>query len=147
MGRRVALGTTAEADLLKLRTEEARAGLELVRSGVLARRALAELSARLDLDPPLDALQMPAIPPAPGATDVAAAVAGRPDVAVARRQIDAARQTLRLEEARGVPDPSINGGWKRTTGLNTAQFTVSMPLPLFPSSITTTWRASSPKAR
>jgi cobalt-zinc-cadmium efflux system outer membrane protein len=36
-----------------------------------------------------------------------------------------------LEEARRLPDPSANGGLKRTVGVNTAQFTVSMPLPLF----------------
>ena len=130
MDRRVALGTIAEADLLKLRTEEARAGLDLVRSDVLARRALAELGARLDLDPSLDALEVPVIPPPPAA-DLAVALSRRPDIVAAQRNIDAARQNLRLEDARRVPDPSVNGGWKRTTGLDTAQFTISMPLPLF----------------
>jgi cobalt-zinc-cadmium efflux system outer membrane protein len=130
MDRRVALGTTAEADLLKLRTEEARAGLEQVRSDVAARRALAELAARLDLDPVLDALEVPAVP-AGVTTDATAALARRPDVALAQHSVGVARQHLRLEEARGVPDPSVNGGWKRTGGYDTAQFTVSVPLPLF----------------
>jgi len=129
MDRRVALGTTAEADLLKLRTEEARAGLELVRSEVAARRSVAELAARLDLDPALDALELPPTPPSPPTEP--AAIARRPDVALAQQTVGLAKQGLRLEEARGVPDPSINGGWKRTTGYNTAQFTISMPLPLF----------------
>jgi len=130
MDRRVALGTTAEADLLKLRTEEARAGLELVRSDVGARRALAELAARLDLDPVLESLEFPNVP-AVEAVDLPAALSRRPDMALAQRSIEAARQTLRLEDARGVPDPSVNGGWKRTIGYDTAQFTISMPLPLF----------------
>lgn len=130
MDRRVAVGTTAEADLLKLRTEEARAGLDLVRSAVAAGRALTELGARLDMDPQLDALELPAITPLV-TTDVAAALNRRPDLVLARRTVEAAQQTLRLEEARRVPDPSVNSGLKRTVGVNTAQFTVSMPLPLF----------------
>jgi cobalt-zinc-cadmium efflux system outer membrane protein len=130
MDRRVALGTTAESDLLKLRTEQARAGLELLRSDVLARRALAELAARLNLDPSIDALELPAVPPPP-AVDLALALGRRPDIVLAQRTVDAARRNLRFEEARRVPDPAVNGGWKRTTGLNTAQFTVSMPIPLF----------------
>jgi cobalt-zinc-cadmium efflux system outer membrane protein len=128
MTRRVALGTTAEADLLKLRTEEARSGLELARSGVAARRALVELGARLGLNPPIDSLEVPALPTA---VSGAAPLSGRPDLRLAERRLEAARQALRLEEARGVPDPSINGGLKRTVGVNTAQFTVTMPLPLF----------------
>lgn len=130
MDRRVALGTTAEADLLRLRTEEARAGLDLVRSDVGARRALAELGARLGLDPALDALELPTVPP-PTPRDPAIALASRPDMTMAQQSLEAARQALRLEEARAVPDPSVNGGLKRTTGLNTAQFTLTMPVPLF----------------
>jgi cobalt-zinc-cadmium efflux system outer membrane protein len=130
MDRRVALGTTAEADLLKLRTEEARAGLDLVRSDVGASRALAELGARLGLDPAIESLELPTAPPV-DARDPAAALGRRPDITLAQRSVEAARQTLRLEDARAVPDPSVNGGWKRTVGYDTAQFTVSMPLPLF----------------
>jgi cobalt-zinc-cadmium efflux system outer membrane protein len=130
MERRVALGTAAEADLLKLRTEEARAGLELVRSEVASQLALAELGARLSLDPSPDALELPAVPPLV-TTDVEAALDRRPDLALSRRAVEAAQQSRALEEARRLPDPSLNGGLKRTVGVNTAQFTVSMPLPLF----------------
>jgi cobalt-zinc-cadmium efflux system outer membrane protein len=128
MGRRVALGTAAEADLLKLRTEEARAGLELVRTAVAARRALAELGARLDLEAPLDALELP---PAPPAADANAVLTCRPDLSLAQQTLNAARRSLGLEDARRVPDPSVNGGWKRTGGYDTVQFTLSIPLPLF----------------
>jgi cobalt-zinc-cadmium efflux system outer membrane protein len=130
MERRVALGSSPEADLLKLRTEEARAGLERVRSEVGAHRALIDLTARLDQDVLLDALALPEVGIAPTG-DLAQAVARRPDVVRARRAAEVARQMLRLEEARRFPDPALNGGLKRTTGLNTAQFTVTMPIPLF----------------
>lgn len=130
MERRVAVGTAAEADLLKLRTEEARASLDQVRSDLAARLALAALGARLDLDPSLDALELPAVPPLV-TTDLDAAVSRRPDLAMARGAVDIAEQTLKLEQARRLPDPSVNGGLKRTVGVNTAQFTVSVPLPLF----------------
>jgi cobalt-zinc-cadmium efflux system outer membrane protein len=95
---------------------------------VAARRALVELGARLGLNPPIDALEVPALP---AQVSGAAPLAGRPDLRLAERRLEAARQALRLEEARAVPDPSINGGLKRTVGVNTAQFTVTMPLPLF----------------
>lgn len=130
MGRRVALGTAAEADLLRLRTEEARSSLELTRSEVAAARAHAELGARLGFDPPIEALELPIVP-SPSIGGPAPDLSGRPDMILGTRRVEAARQVLGLEDARAVPDPSVNGGLKRTVGLNTAQFTVTMPLPLF----------------
>lgn len=131
MARRVAVGTTAEADLLKLRVEEARTGLDLVRSETAAAQALAELTALLDSEVSLEGLELPAVAPADPAADIAAAVARRPDVVLAARAVDEARESVRLEEARGVPDPSLNAGYKRTGGFDTALFTVSVPLPIF----------------
>ncbi len=130
LDRRVAVGTTAEADLLKLRVEQARTTLEVVRSETAAAQALAELSARLDMAATLDTLDTPAPPPV-DASDVDAALARRPDVILAVRAVDEARESLRLEHARGVPDPSVNAGYKRTVGLDTALVTVSVPLPVF----------------
>lgn len=52
-------------------------------------------------------------------------------MAAASRTVDTARQGLRLEDARAVPDPAVNAGYKRTVGYNTAQVTVSVPIPLF----------------
>ncbi|MCC7123277.1 MAG: TolC family protein [Acidobacteria bacterium] len=130
LDRRVAVGTTAEADLLKLRVEQARTALDLVRSETAAAQALAELSARLDVDATLDTLDAPAPPPV-DAADVDAVLARRPDVILAVRAVDEARESLRLEQARGVPDPSVNAGYKRTVGYDTALVTVSVPLPVF----------------
>ncbi|MCC6990321.1 MAG: TolC family protein, partial [Acidobacteria bacterium] len=49
MGRRVAVGSAPEAELLKLRTEEARAGVARPRAELAAARAQATLGAALGL--------------------------------------------------------------------------------------------------
>ncbi|MGE3886470.1 MAG: TolC family protein [Vicinamibacterales bacterium] len=131
LDRRVTLGMTAESELLKLRTEEARAATELIRTELAANRALSALTSRLSVDVTLDALSLPPPPPAPGAIDDEAALRRRPDVVSAERAVSAARQALRLEDARAVPDPAVNAGLKRTVGYNTGLFTVTMPVPLF----------------
>jgi len=131
LDRRVALGTTAESELLKLQTEEARAATELIRTELAAHRALSDLTARLNVETTLDALALPPPPPAPVAADDESAIRRRPDVVSAERAVAATRQALRLEDARGVPDPAVNAGLKRTTGYNTGLFTVTMPVPIF----------------
>ena len=66
LDRRVALGTTAEADLLKMRTEEARAAMDLIRTELAANRALSPITSRLNVDATLDALVLPPLPTGPG---------------------------------------------------------------------------------
>lgn len=128
LASRVAAGTTAESDLLKMRTEEARAGSDLLRARVAAARAGALLAARVGRDTPADALVLPAVPP-PADTDAAAAIARRPDVVVAGNVVESARRTLRLEQSRSSPDVGVNAGLKRTSGFNTGvvAFTVNVP--------------------
>ncbi len=131
VARRVEVGTTAEADVLRLRAEEARTTAELVRAELAATRALTELAARLDVDAQLEQLQAPILPPLgpePALDDV---LARRPDVAVAARAADTARQVLRLEDARGVPDPAVNAGYKRTMGYHSGLVTFTMAVPIF----------------
>jgi cobalt-zinc-cadmium efflux system outer membrane protein len=131
LGRRVAEGTTAEADLLKLRVEHARAETDATLSGVDAARALTEIAALADVGSmALDALAAPLAPPLPpDVTDEAIAL--RPDVAAARRAVESAARTLALESARSVPDVSVNAGYKRTLGYDTGLLTVSLPIPIF----------------
>jgi len=131
LDRRVALGMTAEADVLKMRTEEARAATDLIRTELAANRALLQVTSRLNVDATLDALVLPVPPPASAASDDVAVVQRRPDVLSAQRAVESARQVLRLEDARGVPDPSLNVGYKRTAGYDTGLFTVTMPMPFF----------------
>lgn len=130
LDRRVTAGVTAEAELLRMRTELARATVEATRSGITARRALSLLSARTGAEVSLDALAVPAVPALP-ASDVDAAVGRRPDVLAARQIVDTTQQVLRVEDARRVPDPAVNAGYKRTAGFNTALMTFTLPLPLF----------------
>jgi cobalt-zinc-cadmium efflux system outer membrane protein len=128
--RRVEVGTTAELDLLKLRTEEARLGTDLLRTEVAAQRALVQLTSRVRVEAALDALEAPALPALPGLDDDSA-IKRRPDVQAAERAVVSAHQTLRVEDARGTPDPALNAGYKRTAGYHTGLFTVTMPLPLW----------------
>jgi cobalt-zinc-cadmium efflux system outer membrane protein len=131
LGRRVAEGTTAEADLLKLRVEHARAETNAILSGVAAARALTDVAALVDVGAvSLDALAAPVAPPLPAA-ETDATLARRPDVIAAHRSVESARQALALEAARGVPDLSVNAGYKRTLGYNSGLLTFSMPIPLF----------------
>lgn len=127
--RRVAVGATAGSELLRVQTEAARAGSDLVRTELAASRALVALTSRLAVETTLNALVAPPAPGLPTADE--AAVSRRPDMAAASRTVDTARQGLRLEDARAVPDPAVNAGYKRTVGYNTAQVTVSVPIPLF----------------
>lgn len=130
LDRRVTAGVTAEAELLRMRTELARATVEATRSGIVARRALALLNARTGAETPLEALSIPSLPALPDAAPDDA-LARRADVLAARQSVDSARQALRFEDARGIPDPAVNAGYKRTAGQNTALMTFTLPLPLF----------------
>jgi cobalt-zinc-cadmium efflux system outer membrane protein len=119
LDRRVTAGVTAEAELLRMRTELAR-----------ARRALALLNARTGAEASLEALSIPTLPALPDAAPDEA-LARRADVLAARQSVDTARRALRFEDARGIPDPAVNAGYKRTAGQNTALMTFTLPLPLF----------------
>lgn len=148
--RRVVEGFAAEADLEKLRTERVRVDTDSALARIHANRELAVLSAVVGWSsaPPVESLAQPelSVPPgalaasasgtgAPGvipAPDlVGAAIERRPDVHVAAARLDAARQALRFEQARRVPDLLVVGGLKRTGGYDTAVASVLVPVPLF----------------
>ncbi len=128
MGRRVDVGSAPEAELLKLRTEEARAVVTRTRAELAAARALATLGAALGMDLAADVLQRPAVPATPAETTVPAT---HPELVAAASAIATARATLALERARGVPDVAVNAGVKRTSGFNTGVAAVTVPIPLF----------------
>jgi outer membrane protein, heavy metal efflux system len=136
--RRVAEGLTAEADLRKLQTERVRIDTDAMLARMRADRGLAVLSALVGWSaaPALDALVRPTVAvPALASPDldatVAASLAGRPDVRLAAARVEGSRQSLRFEQSRGVPDLSITGGLKRTSGYDTGVAAVFVPLPLF----------------
>ena len=128
MGRRVAVGSAPEAELLKLRTEEARAVVARTRAELTAARALAALGAALGLDVQAEQLQRPAVPAPPAEASVPAT---HPELLAAGGAIDLARAAVALERARGVPDVAVNAGVKRTSGYNTGVAAVTVPIPLF----------------
>ncbi len=130
--RRVAVGTTPEADLLKLQTDRARIDIDLGRAAIAAERARLLLAARLDRDLTDARLQTPVVPAPPvGDAGTDAAVDSRADVAAATHVVAVARERLRLANAAGVPDLHVQGGVKRTAGINTGVVAVGVALPVF----------------
>lgn len=129
MGRRVEVGAAPEADLLKLRTEEARVVMERTRAEVARARALAVLGARIGVDVTPAQLQRPAVPMA---ADLAVSPV-HPELRAAESLLASARATSRAERARGVPDLGVNAGVKRTSGYNTGVAAFTMPIPIFDS--------------
>ncbi len=136
MERRVAQGYAAEADLMKFRAESARLDVQVARAQLEFDRQAAALAALLgDASSPAPA-QLVDPPPldAPGgdaAELVQRAVERRPEVRAAAAQVERARQTLALEQARRLPDPELTAGYKRTESVNTLVTGVVVPLPLF----------------
>ena len=134
--RRVAEGVTAEADLRKMEAERARVDTDAALARIAATRGLAALAALVGWTPApaLEALDRPIamLPAAPDAEAViAASLERRPDVQLAAARVDAARQSLRFEQAKRVPDLNITGGYKRTAGFDTGVVALLMPIPLF----------------
>lgn len=129
MGRRVEVGTAPEADLLKLRTEDARALLERTRAELDAARAATALGARLGLTVSPAMLQVPGRPPVPETPE--GVPASHPALLAAAAAVEAARATVGVERARAVPDVGVNAGYKRTAGFNSGVAAVTIPIPLF----------------
>ena len=134
MERRVAEGYAAEADLLRFRAEAARAANHLARARVEHERAEAELEFLVGQTLAGVVLETPELPPPPvGSVEVLAeqALTNRPDVTAARARAARARGTMSLEKSRRYPDLALAGGYKRTTGLDTAVVGVFATIPVF----------------
>jgi cobalt-zinc-cadmium efflux system outer membrane protein len=134
MGKRVAEGYSAEADLLRFRAEAARAANQLARARIESERAEADLA--FLVGQPLDGtrLELKAPPPPPDGDPAAlaeGALAYRPDVLAARARAARARGTLQLERGRRWPDLAFAGGYKRTAGLDTGVVGVVTSVPIF----------------
>jgi cobalt-zinc-cadmium efflux system outer membrane protein len=134
MEKRVGEGFAPEADLLRFRAEAARAANQLVRARIERERAEAELAVLIGLSVAGIRLEKPNLPPPPGGDfEVLAeqALAHRADVAAARARAARARGTMSLEQARRYPDLALAGGYKRTTGLDTAVVGLVATVPVF----------------
>jgi cobalt-zinc-cadmium efflux system outer membrane protein len=133
--RRVQEGYSAEADLLKFRTEAARVEGEIARAQLELERGLAALGVLMGTTVPIESSQLVEPPPVTVPTvavdQIAAAVARHPDVAAATAAVERARQATAFERARRQPDAAVTGGYKRTAGLDTMVLGVSVAVPLF----------------
>jgi outer membrane protein, heavy metal efflux system len=134
MEKRVAEGYAAEADLLRFRAEAARAANHLARARIEHERAEAELAFLVGRPVTGARLEKPDLPPPPGGEVEALAdqaIVHRPDVAAARARAARARGSMSLEQARRYPDLALAGGYKRTTGLDTAVVGIVATVPVF----------------
>ena len=134
MEKRVGEGYAAEADLLRFRAEAARAANHLARARIEHERAEAELAFLVGRPVAGVRLEKPDLPPPPGGEPEALAeqaLAHRPDVAAARARAARAHGSMSLEKARRYPDLALAGGYKRTTGLDTAVVGLVATVPVF----------------
>ena len=133
--RQVEDGYTAEADLLKFKTEAARVEGDIARGRFELERSLSALGVLIGADAPIAPGQLVEPSPLPGtsadAALVAASVARHPDVIASNAGIDRSRFALAYERARGLPDPAITAGYKRTSGFDTGLLGLSIAVPVF----------------
>jgi outer membrane protein TolC len=134
MERRVAEGYAAEADLLRFRAEAARAANLLVRMRIEQELAEADLAFLVGRDVAALRLEAPDLPQPPEGEPSALAdeaLVRRPDVAAARARLARLRGTMSFESGRLYPALAATGGYKRTTGLDTAVIGLLATVPVF----------------
>jgi len=135
MRRRVEEGFAPESDLLRFEAEAARVSAEMTRTQVELGRALMDLGTLIGSPMPLTADQLvapdPVAPPSLDDAALNAAVDERPDLLLASTRVDRARLASDLEHLKRLPDPTVNAGYKRTAGQNTAVAGVILAVPLF----------------
>jgi cobalt-zinc-cadmium efflux system outer membrane protein len=132
--RRVSEGVSPEGDLRKLEAEAARTRIAQVRAEVELRQHAIALGVLIgEVDPTLgERLEVPALLPVPpaGPAVVAAALERRADVRIAVARADERRAAAAAERALGGTAIAATGGYKRTSGFNTATAGISIDLPI-----------------
>lgn len=117
--------------------------LRNARSALLALMNIANLGQPFEVTEPLAVNATPAASTAPGVVTavlptaigvqasllVAAAIARRPDVLAAQREVTRADTQTRLQRALGTPNITVGGGYKRDFGTNAVVFGATVPLP------------------
>lgn len=133
--RRVEEGYSAEADLLKFRTEAARVDGDIARARLELERSLTALTVVIGAASPIQASQLveptPIEPPAPSPAALAASIARHPAVLAATAGVERARRLTTYERARRWPEALVSAGYKRTQGFDTAVLGLSLALPVF----------------
>ena len=147
-------GEIAGGELRRLQVERLRfvddvfaaeLALRNARSALLALMNVSGLGQTFDVTEPLAAAATTTAPTAPGVVAavlpgaiggqapalVADAVARRPDVIAAEREVLRADTQTRLQRALRTPNLTIGGGYRRDSGTNAVVFGATVPLPFF----------------
>lgn len=130
---RVREGAIPEADLIRIELERDRVAMTVRSAGIEAGRArIALLREMGQADFPAVVLSdsLEKLRTVEGA-NLAYALERRPEIAAAQAAVAQAEANLRLQEGYRIPDPSLVGGYKRTSGLDTIVFGVQIDLPFF----------------
>ena len=127
-------GAIPEADLIKVRLERIKFDSALRQADLHFRQTMIRLAENLEDDSVTDRdvaieLNLPLLRPTlQGLRDTALAV--RPDVQAAQREVDASRERLTLENARAHTDITPFAGYKHLADDNTVSFGISIPLKI-----------------
>ena len=134
--RRLEAGDISAYEARRLRIERVRVEQDLAAAAlraVAARRALAALvapEAKWKEVGPAEALD--GIPPPISRQSALDAMASRPDLEAAAREVDAAAAATAVAGAAWAPRPTLNLGYKeQADGFSGATFGVNLPLPIF----------------
>ena len=133
--QRLEEGDASGLDYLKIQAEEIRYRTVLAEIETTVAAAWRNLAALLDwpsaVPPPLQT--MPGSKPPLRSLEelLALAQASRPDLQVKRREFTKAKAELALSRAKGVPNLTVGGGYKRDFGQNSFYIGLELPLPLF----------------
>ncbi len=114
-------GAIPEADLIKVRLERIKFDSALKQAELRERQAMIKLAENLEDD----AVAKQSVT---GEALLETGLRERPDVQAAQREVEAAKDRIALEEARGKADISPFVGYKRLASDNTVMFGVNVPL-------------------
>lgn len=127
---RVDNGAMKGVDLLRVQIERDRLAIALAGAERDAAQGRLEVFRQMGVEPTSAALSDSLDDmPQPAPIDVQGALLQRPEIAVAQTAVRTAEADLKLQQANGVPDPDIIGGYKRNNGDNTLYASVQIPLP------------------
>lgn len=134
--RRLEEGDISAYEARRLRLERIRSEHDLAEAGLrtrTARRALGALVAPGARGREVGPSEGPeGLPPEMAASATLEALAGRPDMEAAARDLEAARADTRVSATAWVPDPTVTLGYKdQADGFSGAAMTLNLPLPVF----------------
>ena len=127
-------GAIPEADLIKVRLERIKFDAALRQADLRFRQAMIRLAENLEDDSVTGRdvaieLSLPLLRPT-GQGLIETALAERPDVQAAQRDVEASKERLTLENARAHTDITPFAGYKHLADDNTVSFGISIPLKI-----------------